>query len=804
MDSLLRDLRHGVRLLANKPGATLLMIVALALGIGLNASSFMMVDALVLHPLPFPNLGRIMSIAETIPKLRAERDAVAPANFRDWREQSRSFDRLAAFRPLEGALTGGPEAEHIMATAVSPDFFPLLGISPELGRTFRADENEPARAGVAVVSHGFWLSRLSSSPHLLGSSLSLDGRRYTIVGVMPADFNLPLGNEIWVPLAFNTGESADRAQRSLAVLGLLRPGVSVLRARQDLHGIAVRLARAYPLTNEGREVLVTPIRDTVNEGTDRFTLVLMATAGFVLLLACVNIANMQLARAVQRQKEIAVRTAIGAGRWHILRQLLTESVLLAIPGGALGLCLAAWDMDLRGRLIPAQVYYWVAGIRNMRVDGRVVAYTFALSLIAAVLCVLPAALRLISSRMATDTSEALKECGRSSSGASSAGRMRTAFATAEVCLALVLLIGAGLMVRTFQRMLAVNAGFDPNNLLTMQTSLSATRYHADAQIRGFADRSLPALQSVPGVNEAAVDSVAPPAEAFYRQGSPEPRPGEPVPSIHAVTPRFFAALRLPLLSGRAIESSDGPAAEGVVVLSEVVARHYWPGDNPIGRRIRLHGADTRWLTVIGVCGDVREWFNGRPVPRAYVPFHQSPQRSLSLLLRTSVDPTLAATGARARMHEVDRAQPMFDIKTMQQQLAEETSGVRASAVSMIIYAAIALLLAISGVYAVVSYSVEQRTHEIGIRIALGAGRAQVVRMTLGQALRIAAVGLAIGIPAAFALMRLMSAVLYGAVALDALTFAAFAATLAACALLAGYLPARRAASTDPIAALRHE
>jgi putative ABC transport system permease protein len=338
----------------------------------------------------------------------------------------------------------------------------------------------------------------------------------------------------------------------------------------------------------------------------------------------------------------------------------------------------------------------------------------------------------------------------------------------------------------------------------MQTSLSVTRYAGATHIHAFADRALGSLENMPGVQQAAIDSAAPPSDAVFREGAPEPRAGEPVPYVHAVTPNFAAALRLPLLSGRFVDSSDAANSAAVVVVSESIARRDWPATSPIGRHIRLHRGDARWLTVVGVCGDVKDWFSGRPTPRVYLPFAQAPQRSMSLLLRTAGDPLDAVAAARARMREVDPAQPLFDVKTMEQQLAEETSGVRASAINMTICAFVALLLAISGVYAVVSYSVAQRTHEIGIRIALGADRGRVVRMTLGQALRIAAIGLGIGVPAAFALMRLMTSVLSDAVTLEPLMFIVFAAALAGCALLAGYLPARRAASTDPIAALRHE
>ncbi len=804
MHTIVRDLQHGFRALMKHPLGTLLMILALALGIGLNASSFAMVSAIVLHPLPYPQLNRIMMVQESVPRLRAERDATSPANFRDWREQSRSFERLAAFRSIDGSLTGGTEAEPVDVTAVSKDFFPLLGIAPAMGRVFRPDEMDAGHAAVAVVSHGFWERRMGSPSNPAGRTVSLDGHSYTVIGVMPADFDFPLENEIWIPLALSTAETGQRTERTLAALGLLKPHVTVSSARDDLHGIALRLARQYPDANEGRDIVVTPLRELVNRVTDRFTLVLMATAGFVLLLACVNIANLQLAQAVQRQKEIAIRTALGAGRFRILRQLFTETLLLALPGGAAGLCLAAWHVSLIPLLIPAQVYHWVAGLHSMRIDGAVLAFTFAVAVAAGLLCRLPAALHLISRQVTVDTNEALKEGGRASSGGAAGNRLRNVFAIAEVSLALILLIGAGLMVRTFNRMLAVNSGFDPRNVLTMQTSLSRTRYGTESAIRGFGERALPALQSLPGVQHAAIDSTPGAAEAVLQEGAPEPRAGEPRPSVHAITPEFFSTLRLPIIAGRGIRESDSSAAQRVVVLSESIAHHYWPHDDPVGRRVRFHRSDREWLTVVGVAADVRDWFSGDAIPRAYLSWAQSPGRSVSVFLRTTGDPMLLGRPAAARLHTVDPAQSVFGTKSMDQSISEQTSGVRSAAVSMSVYAAVALLLAITGVYAVVSYSVAQRTHEIGVRVALGADRASVVKMMLGQALRIAVLGLGIGVPTAFALMRLMSSVLYNAVALDPATFVGFALALVAGALLAAWIPARRAAAVDPLTALRHE
>jgi len=805
MNTFVRDLSHGFRVLKKTPAASLLMIGALGVGIGMNTAMYSFLSALILHPLPYPHLQRIMIVEESVARLRDKGDAVSPANFRDFRDQSRSaFQFLAAFRPIDAELTGAGEPERLDAVAVSADFFPVFGLQPALGRVFRDDEMHPGRAGVAVVSNGFWQRRMAADPSAIGRTILLNGRVLTIIGVMPEDFNFPLENEVWVPLALDNREANDRRNRSLAALGLLKPGVPLASAREQIHAIALRLAHQYPDTNEGRDALLTPIRQRTNEGTDRFTSVLMITAGFVLLLACVNIGNMQLTRAVARQREMAVRTALGAGRWQIVRQLLIETLLLAVPGAVMGLLLASFDLDLTRTTIPAQVLHWVAGMKSVRMDGSVVVFTIVLSFVAAVLCMLPAMARLISGRQIRELNESLKDTGRSNTAGAGSDRLRRLFAVCQIALALVLLIAAGLMVRTFRRMLDVSYGFDPKNILTMQVSLGAARYPADAQLRSFSERAVAGMRTLPGVRNAAVASSLPGGAALFLDGRPDPRPGDPRPAIHAVSSGYFETLRLPIQAGRGITDRDGADSPRVVVVAESVARHYWPGMDPVGQRIRLNARDAQPLTVAGVCGDLKDWFSGNPAPTIFIPLSQAPQRDLQLLLRTDGDPMQLAGAARTAIHRVDPAQPVFAVKSEEDAIAEESSGVRAAAISMSSYALVALLLAISGVYSVVSFSVAQRTHEFGIRMALGADPRRVVRMTLAQALRISAVGLAIGIPAAIALTRLMASVLYNTIALDASTFVALAAALALCSLIAGYLPARRAAATDPVSALRHE
>lgn len=804
MNNLLRDLQLALRLIRKSPGTTAVIVLALALGIGVNASCFITVNALVLHPLPFPQIGRVMTVWETIPKLGHDREGVAAANFLDWHKQSRSFESLAAYQPWDANLIGIGDPERVQSCLVSPDYFHVLGRTPLLGRTFRADEAEPGGDSSIVVSYGFWQRNLASARDVLGRKISLNGKAYAIAGVMPSDFSFPLGTDVWAPLALTPSQKDDRSTHNLAVVGRLNPGVPVAQARAELDALSRRLQEQHPGTNQGRAALITPILELINNVTDRFTLMLLATAGFVLLLACANVANLQLARIIGRQKEMAVRTALGARRWQIVAQLAAENVIISLAGGALGLLLAAWNLSYMDTAIPAQVHKWVAGIDAMRIDTPVVLFTLAASVLAGLLCALPAVLHVARRRSVFDVNDALKENSRGSSAGPRRNRMRNVLATGEVVLALVLLVGAGLMVRTFQRLLTVNCGYNPNNLLTLQIALPETKYTTGVQVTEFYDSLLRNLRTSPNVKSAGAASSTGSADAVYIQGRPEPQAGEPRPTVRSVTGRYFAALALPIVEGRAIAEQDGEDAPPTVVLSETVARYYWPAGHAIGQHIRLRKSAARWMTVVGICGDVKHWFSGQPEPAAYVPFSQAPGPAAEVLVRSAGDPEQVVPAVRAAVRAVDSSQPIFDVKSMQQLISEETSGVRASAVSMTSYAVIALLLAVTGIYAVISYSVAQRTHEIGVRMALGAAGMDIARMTLRQGIRIAAVGLAIGAPVAFTLVRVMSSLLYDVVVIEPLPFAGLTAILALSAVLASYIPARRAASIDPLTALRNE
>ena len=832
MNSLLLDVRYAFRALRKSPGATLVAALALALGIGVNTSCFIWVNSLVLHPFPYPHMERIVTLWETTPKFAAQRDTAAPANALDWREQNRAFERLAFYRPWDASLTGAHEPERIQACQVTADFFPVLGMDAALGRTFSKQEEDPAASGVVVISHGFWQRRLASNPNIVGQTLSLDKRAYTIAGVMPAEFDYPLATEIWAPLALGPSEKNDRAAHTLQVLGRLRPGVSVAEARGAMRLIAHRLEKQYPQTNEARSIDVVPLRDLTNQETDRFVSLLQATACFVLLLACANVANLQLARATTRQRQFAVEAALGAGRFRIARRLIAESTLLALLGGCLGIWQASWNLEMEKSHVPSEVLRFVPGMRAIHIDGTVAAFTLLASLVAGILCSAPAALIVLGKKAGADLGETLKQGGRSAGASHTRSRMRAALVAAEVALSLVLLVGAALMVETFQHMLAANPGYNPKNLLSMKIALPSPEHRAPVQIAGllagtygarlqpesggrtpaeitaYQDRALRALTSLAGVRGAAASADLGTAAGFYVEGRPEPRPGDATPWVRAATGTYFETMELPIREGRGISPQDGADSPRVVVLSETVASHYWPGyprtDSPIGRRVRLGGPQAPWLTVVGVSGDMRNWFYGSADPFVYVPYAQSPSPVMGLLLRTTGDPLALAPSARAMVRSVDRDPPIYDVETMEQQIAWETSGVGGATYGMKKYAVIALLLAITGIYAVSAYIVAQRTHEIGVRMALGARQADVLKMIVAQSFRMAGAGLAIGLPLAYVLTRVASSLLYNVIVVDLRALAAFTAILALAALLAAYFPALRAARVDPAVALHEE
>ncbi|MGO9269131.1 MAG: ABC transporter permease [Terriglobia bacterium] len=810
---MLQGLRHALRTLIKSPGFTAVAVLALALGIGANTVIFSSINAMLLHPFPFKDLDRAVDLWETAPQQNQQHVSATPANFRDWEDQNTSIDLLAAFHGWDVNLTGSGIAERVEGYQVTANLFPLLGIAPELGRSIAADNFETGHTFAVVLSHGFWQRHLGADPGIVGKNVLLNGQQFTVIGIMPADFDFPVGAEAWAPLDLSVAQQADRADHYLQVLGRLKPGVPSSKAQADLETIASRLSQEYPKTNAGHGVRAVGLVDDITYGSKQFVLVLMASAGFVLLLACANVANLLLARSTGRQKEIAVRIALGASRWQIARQLLAESVLLSLLGGLAGVLLAVWGLDLTHGSIPPFIVQHIAGLKHQQVDFRVLGFTLVIALVTGVLAGLAPALHV--SR--PDLNDVLKEGARGGTSSPARRRLRALLVVSEVSLALVLLVGAGLMVKGFRNLANMELGFDRHHLLTFRIALSEKKYDHQDRVRGFYDQAVQKLRGLPGVESVAVVTSLPGSWSWTQteytaEGQPPPAPGELRTTVEQfASPDFFPALRVPLVEGRFLSAQDGSDAPPALVISESLARRIWPDQDPIGKRMTFGSeigskeGKTAWRTVVGVVGDIKQspW-DQEPHATTYFSFDQYPQASSALVLRTTGNPIALAAAARAQVLSLDPDQPPYDARTLEQIISDDVSGVDFSARMMLVFGGIALVLSAAGIFAVMAYSVLQRTHEIGVRMALGAERPDVIRLVVGYALKLAAVGLAIGIPCALAITHALSSVLFGVIRIDPLTFVLFTVLLAAVAALAAYIPARWAARVDPVVALHHE
>lgn len=796
---MLLDLIYACRVLKRSSIATTVTILALALGIGANIGSFMSVNALIFHPFPYPHLDRITTVWGTLPKSGLTRAGVTAADLDDWKRQSKSFEALAAYQPWTVNLTGADRPEPVQAARAGAGFFQVFGMRPSMGRVFV--ENESAKPQVTVLSNRFWRGKFASAPDVIGKTIPLAGQNYTIVGVMPDDFDYPLATQVWVPLVLSPSEAADRVQHDFLAVGKLKPGVSAAQANAELRSTASVLEQQFPKTNAGWSATAEPLRQMADSVTARFIEVLTVATLFLLLLAAANVANIQLAQAMNRRETIVIEAALGASRFRIARSLCFQTVLLALAGGAAALLAVSWMGDWNRASIPASIYQIVPGLRQLRLDSTVILATLALSFATGILCSLPVILHLLGRRSAPNLTETINQGSRHVAG----GRkhlMRDMLVIGEVAMALLLLVGAGVMVNTFQHMARLNLGFNPSQLLTAQISLAKQTYPQDAQVTAFFDRLLADLSTIPGVRGASVEMDTGTAAGFQIEGRPDPVAADPKPDVRMVDARYLQTMQMPILAGRAIAEQDTAGSLPVIVISKSIAQHYWPGSDPIGHRVRF--GQSPWLTIVGVSGDTIQWFTNQPEPAAYTAYRQKPVLNAQVLLRTSGDPTLVEKAVAAKVRAIDASEPVYQMKSMDQIYFEERSGVQLSATSMESNAAIALFLALTGIYGVISYFVSQRTREIGIRIAVGASTADILKMTLREACRVAGVGLAIGVPATYLLMRVLSSALYNVVVVKWTTFSGITLLLAAAALLAAYIPSRRAASVDPMVALRNE
>jgi putative ABC transport system permease protein len=804
METLFKDIRYGLRSLARRPGFTAIAAITLALGIGANTAIFSVVNAVLLRPLPYDDPERIVWLWDTAPQL-----ATLPTSLPDflgWKEQNRSFESLAAFQGGNMFVDAGDGSTDTRIGLVTPELFSVFRVSPILGRTFTNEETLPGRFRVAVLSHAMWQSRFGSDPNVSGRTIQLNGIAYTIIGVMPAGFSYPDRAELWRPLPIDPAK-LDPGPHYLDVVGRLKPGVTLAQAQADMSTIAARLSQQYKEKNAGHGVKLEPLTKVVVGDVGLALYVLLGAVGFVLLIACANLANLMLARVGARQKEIAVRTALGASRVRIVRQLLTESVMLAVIGGGAGLLLAIWAV----RWIVSLSADTIPRVHEISMDPRVAAFTLLVSVLTGLLFGLAPALQV--SR--PDLTDALKESGRSTAGLRR-NRLRSALVVTEVALSLVLLVGAGLMIRSFAKLSQVDPGFKPDQVMTMGVVLLRGKYPEDEQVaQGFA-QLLDRAVNTPGVLSAGAISDLPLtgsniSDSFIIEGRPPiPKESEPTTEYHIITPRYFESMGIPLLSGRDIAPTDTRQSPNVVVINDAFARRHFAGENPLGHRLKLQGQERDPLQIVGVINNVRNLaLDEQPTPEVYVPFLQDPlspnyQRSMTIVARTKTDPAAVAGPLRAALTSVDKSLPFYAFKPLSEHLRDSLARRRFNLVLLSIFGGVALVLAAVGIYGVISYGVSQRTHEMGIRTALGAKPRDVLKLVVRQAMVLALGGVGIGLLASLALTRLMKSLLFNVGVTDPLTFAAIALLMTLVALLACLVPARRATKVDPIVALRYE
>jgi putative ABC transport system permease protein len=804
METFVQDIRYGLRSLLKKPGFTLTAVIALALGIGANTAIFSVINGVLLRSLAYGNPERIVMLWEKSLTGGNQQNVISPGNFLDWEKQSGSFEHMAAVWDLRANLTGGSgEPEEIKAQFVSAGFFSTLGVQPVMGRAFLPQEDKTGNELVIILSHEVWQTRFGSDPQIVGKQATVNGRQRTIVGVMPPGFHF-LDNQVkaWAPLALDPAVNyRETTGRFLRAVARLKPGVSVQQAQGELAGIAKQLEQAYPTKNINWGINVVPMHEQIVGEIRPILIVLLAAVAFVLLIACANVANLLLSRAAARQKELALRAALGAGRARLLRQMMTESVLLALMGGALGVLLAVWGIRLLIAFGPDNI----PRLNEISVDLGVLAFTFAVSLITGLLFGLVPALQ--ASR--PDLNDALKEGGRGSTSGRT-GTLRNAFVVAEVSLALVLLIGAGLMIRSFARLQSVNTGFQAENVLTMRAQLPGKKYPEPHQIVDFFKHAQERIATIPGVQAVGAISYLPltglaSRDSFKIPGQPSLAAGqEPGVEVRVVTPAYFQAMGIPLLKGRLLDERDVKETR-VLLINETLAKRYFPNTDPVGKQLEVMWDGSGPDEIVGVVGDIREGaLTKEPEPAIYWSHPREPYSGMALVIRATGNASRLTTAVQKEIRGLDPEQPISEVRTMEQVIAKSIARPRFNTLLLSIFAGVALVLASVGLYGVMNYSATQRTHEVGIRMALGATRSDIMKLVVGNGMMLTVLGIGIGIAASLILTRVMASLLFGVTATDLPTFAGVSAVLAGVALIANYIPARRATRVNPVIALRYE
>ncbi len=797
---------------------SLVCVVALALGIGANAAIFSMAEAFLLHPVPFENADRYVALLDKHAQSEGGGFAavdyvpIAPATYFDWKKQAKSFDRITAYMWDEVNLTGESEPQKVQAFHVGANFFETIGVPLAMGRAFLPEEEEVGKDQEIILSHALWEQRYASDPKILGKDVKVDGKSFTVVGVMKKGFDYPMPAEAWLPLSFTTKDRGRRDNRWLFPIGRLAPGVSFEQAAAEMQGISQQQADAYPDTNRGFRLAPTLLRNYLTSDlTKQYMILLLGAVGFVLLIACANVANVQFARVTGRVGEFAIRSAMGGSRWQIVRQLLVESILLSLGGAILGLFFAQWNIDMILAHMPPDVAKFVAGWKTIRLDANAFLFAIGISVASGILSGI--APSLISSQ--TNVAGTLKEGGRGTSLGRGRHRMRAALVIGEVTLALVLLVGAGLLVRSFQGLLNVNEGYSPSTLLTMNMQLPETQYGTEAQRLNFHEQVRERISGIPGIQEAAIVTHVPYADGGYIDPQIFSIEGRPLTQraeardaiIETISPSYFHVMNIGLRDGRYLSDSDGATAPKTTVVSASLVRKYFDGENPIGHKIKLgkEDSDNPWMTIVGVVGDLHyNWVSREDAPTLYRSVQQAPPYFTTLVLRTNGDPLTFVSTVREKIAAVDPNLPMYNVKSMDKLITEAIVGIAYVAVMMTVLGVIALALACVGIFGVMSYSVSERTHEIGIRMSQGAQTKDILALVLNGGMRMTLIGLAIGLPISYGLAKTMAGLLFNVKASDPVAFLVLPLILAAVAAFACYLPARRAASLDPLRALRHD
>ena len=799
-DEMIQDLRYGVRMLLKNPGFTAVAVLTLVLGIGANTAIFSVVNTVLLRPLPFKEPDRLVRLWESNSPNNLAYFSVAYLTFLDWRNQNQVFSEMGAYREDGFNLFAGSEPKRISGARVTSDFFSVLGIQPALGRAFLPAEDAPGGERVVVLSHGLWQRSFGGDPQLVGRQVSINGQSYTVIGIMPAGFQYPFEDTgLWMPYALDPAKG-DRVSHFLRVIGRLKPGVTLPQARAELEGIAVRLEQAYPDTNKNWRVSMMSLHDSISGQIETTLYVLLGAVGFVLLIACSNVANLLLSRNAAREREIAIRAALGAGRGRIVRQLLTESLLLAIAGGAGAIFVASWGIKALVAFGPRNL----PRLNDVSLDGSVLGFTLLVSVLTGMIFGLVPALQ----RSKLDLNSALKDGGRTAGGG--ARKLRHLLVVSEVAFALLLLVCAGLMLKSFVRLQQVAPGFEPEKSLTMEINLVPAKYAKLNDLTSFLQQTLDRIKTQPGVTFAGAAHRLPlqgnSFMGFTVEGRPPASANEtPSANYRSITPDYFRAIGSTIVAGRTFTEEEAWQKGGAVIINQTLQRKYWPNEDPVGKRLKRLGPNGELLTIVGVAADMKEsGLDSETEGGIYLSYITAPAAKMVLVMRTSIEPLSLAAAVSAEIQRGDREQAVSNISTLGRLLNETVAQPRFNAFLLALFALLALLLAAVGIYGVIAYSVSQRRRELGIRMALGAGRNDVLRLVVGQGMKLTGLGLAFGLLASLGATQLLKTLLFGVSVTDPLTYASIIALLAGVAFLACYLPARRAARVDPLVALREQ